>query len=61
MSVRYTCDYPKCENEAVVRIFEEWYSKAYPDLLGQDPPDDRSLDACAEHRTITHPGWWCRA
>jgi hypothetical protein len=61
MSTRYICDYPDCEREAVTRISEERLDDlAGVYVVGQAAPTfGRSLDSCQEHRTVTHPGWWC--
>ena len=61
MSTKTFCDYPDCERIAVTRITEERLDDlAGVYVMGQAAPAfGRSLDACQEHRTVTHPGWWC--
>ena len=61
MSTRYVCDFKDCEREAVCRITEERYDgRDAVEVLGLGQVVGRGLDACDTHRTVTHPGWWCR-
>ena len=60
MSTRNFCDYPNCQREATTRIIEEPYSDSgfIPELMGTTLRGG-ALDACDEHRAVTHAGWWC--
>lgn len=61
MSTRYVCDFEGCGREAVCRITEERYdSQGNLEVLGYGEVVSRGLDACDVHRSVTHPGWWCR-